>query len=368
MDTVARVVGRIARRLGACALIRAVGRSLCVATAVAMVVVLAERLLSLGVSTATAIGVPLAVGTMFGVALGLARWPGRTTSALRADARLGLDERLSSALAAGDGPMAELLHADATRCAAAIKLRESFPVELGLSAQALPLLAALLVVAVLVPELDLLGRGRARTARAAQAAAAGAAVAEAQAALDSLRDRARERGLGGAAMALDDAARALAATAPGSGAAETAREADRIKGALDARREANGRALGAASSEEQKERLLRQRDLLANAARAVERLRGRLAGGGGGPAGPPERRPTTAKDSGKEPVGGQPLFARPQETPPSPHEAAALARRLVAARDAAAEAMSHARIPWRYRGVVRRYFSPDERLPRRGDG
>ena len=249
--------------------------------------------------------------------------------------------------------MAALVRADAARCAADIDVSTSFPVEWTLSARALPLLVALLVVAALVPDLDLWGRGRTRAARLAQAAAVRGAVAETQAELASLRDKARDQGLDGTAVTVEGAARALGkASTPQAGLGE----AERAKDGLDARRQATDRALDTATTDAERQRLLRTRDVLANASRAIERLRERLGGSGSG-AGVASGRGGGALGAGDEPKA---QFAQPQATPQAPADVEALSARLVAAQAGATEAMVQDRIPWRYRDVVKRYFSPND--------
>ncbi|MFW6162801.1 MAG: hypothetical protein ACODAJ_08505 [Planctomycetota bacterium] len=169
MEAVRRFVHAVQWRLGVGEALRLGARALCAALGVATALALAERLLSLGMSVGAAVVVPLWAALGLTVVLVLLRWPGRLTAAMRADRRLGLDERLSSALAGGHGPMAELMRADAARRVEGMDPAASFPLRWPGSARLVPLLAAVLALAVLVPELDLLGLAEARRRAAAQA-------------------------------------------------------------------------------------------------------------------------------------------------------------------------------------------------------
>ena len=257
---------------------------LCAALGVATALVVAERLLAVGVSVGGAVVVPVAVAGVLALGLGLARWPGQMAAALRADSRLGLEERLSSALAVGESPMAALVRADATRHVQGVEAGAWFPVRCPAAARALPLLAAVLVIAVLVPELDVLGIGEARRLAAARAGASG--------------DPSRRQPRNGATQP----AVVLPATPNG------------------------GTALAPESR---------------------------------GPAAVGPKRASTADDNSTG-RGAQEAFVRKAAAPARPAEVVKLVESLAEARAAAEGAMAREGVPWRYRAVVKRYFSPEQ--------
>ena len=127
MDRVTPTVRAIARRLGLQALLAAAGLWLTVGLGLGALLVLAERLLATGVGAALLAVGPVVLACVVAAVRGFARWPDLAGAALAADARLGLDERLSSALASWGGPMGDLVRADAARHAGAIDVRQSFP-------------------------------------------------------------------------------------------------------------------------------------------------------------------------------------------------------------------------------------------------
>ncbi len=335
-------VRTIARRLGFQALLRAAILGLTLGLGLAALLVLAQRLLCFAASPATLALVPLLVAAASALAAGISRWPRAEEAALRADARLGLRERLTSALTAGTGPVPDLLRADAENRAAAIDVRGLFPVRWPRRAVLLPILGAALVVALLLPPLDLLGWQTARQARAAARDAARQAAITARKELARLARRAGKQGLGDAAQAVGSAERSaeavLRANAPEEirqAAVQAAKELEKSLKAQQAARSADGG---------------KARQLLQQALRAVNDWRRQA--GGPSPEGPPGdvARPAASPTS--------PRVIREQPTPPEPEAAAELDQRLVEAGATAEVAQARERVPWRYRGVVQDYFSP----------
>ena len=342
MDRTTAVVRTIGWRLGAQALLESAVLWLSLGLGAAAVLVLAERLLSLGASVLFLAAVPIAAACTLAAARGLVRWPDSATAALRADARLGLAERLSSSLAAGHGPMSDLLRRDATRHAEAIEPRESFPVRLPPRARAVAPLAVALAVALLLPPLDLLGWGAAREARAR---AVGEATRDAHDALGAISRSAREQGLSRPAEAV---ARVQAALASPDDA-----EA-RAQAELDAAMDANAAARGASAADPRAlAQLDREDDVLRRAARELERWRRRLAAA----------RAAAAMGAGSDTAAGagrQFRFVRSDPSATHGPDAKTPETRPLAARPAATAAMTHDSVPWRYRVVVQRYFSTDK--------
>jgi len=273
-------------RLGADALMRRGAWALCAALGVAAALVVAERLLAVGVAEEVAVVLPLAVTLALAFAVSVARWPREMAAAVAADQQLRLDERLSSALAAGEGAMADLVREDAARHLDGISPAEAFPVRWPAVARLVPLLGAVLVLTLLVPDLDLLGIGEARRLAAA---------------------RGGGQGVGG--------------------------------------RPAHGTRTGPGTDP-----------------RIVQ-----PAGVGTGTAVSPDTRqpagvgPTGAstRDAGVGEPHASNAFVREAPAVSAPAKVTALAEGLAAARAAAEEAMARDGVPWHYRGVVRRYFSPD---------
>jgi hypothetical protein len=335
-------VHTIARRMGFQVLLRAAVVSLSLGLAVAAPLVLAQRLLCFAASPALLALVPLWVAAAAALGAGISRWPGAEEAALRADAQLNLHERLTSALTAGTGPLPDLLRADAENRAAAIDARGLFPIRWPRRAALLPILGAALLVALLLPPLDLLGWQAARNTRAAERNAARQATSTAQKELAHLARRAGRQGLGDAAQAVGSAERSaeavLRANAPDEirqAALQAAKELEKSLKAQQAAPSADGE---------------KARQLLQQALRAVSDWRRQA----GGPSleGPPGdvARPAASPTS--------PHVIREQPTPPEPEAAAELNRRLVEAGATAEVAQARQRVPWRYRNVVRRYFAP----------
>jgi len=356
MERVERVVQGVAWRLGAEALLGRLTVALSIGVGVSAALVLAERLLSLSIGVPLAVAVPLGSACLVIALSALSVWPDSATAALRADARLGLEERLSSALVAGEGPMAALVRADAARQAAHIDVRRGFPVRLPRSIRALAALIVVLFIAMFVPGLDLLGWGEARRARERERAAVRETTGAARESLAALGQRARRRRLADSARVLARIDGELASLSrQGAGATEADACAADAKAALDAARKDNSARKATVGDQEQLERLKRESDILLSASRTIERWRRQLA--------ERVRKPgPSAAQEGKSDSGvgvERPSFVRGHERAPAPREVKGLERELVEARPAAAAAMARQAVPWRYRAAVRRYFSPD---------
>jgi len=278
-------------RLGADALMRRGAWALCAALGVATALVVAERLLAVGVAEGAAVVLPLAVMLALALGVSVARWPREMAAAVATDQRLRLDERLSSALAAGEGAMADLVREDAARHLDGVSPAEAFPLRWPAVARLVPLLGAALVLALLVPELDLLGIGEARRLAAARGGGLGVGGRPAQG----------------------------TRTGPGTG--------PRIV-------QVGGVGTGTAVSPDTRQ-----------------------------PAGLGPARPSTRDAGVGEPRASDAFVREAPALSPSP-KLTALVEGLAAARAAAEEAMARDAVPWRYRGVVQRYFSPDGALER----
>lgn len=333
-------VRTIARRLGLRALLCAGVVHLSLGLGLATLLVLAQRLLSFAASPPLLALAPPLAAALIALAVGLSRWPHAEDAALRADARLNLQERLTSAVTTGAGPMPSLVRADAERRAAAINVERAFPLRWPRRAAMLPLLAAALVVGLLMPPLDLLGWQAARRTRATERQAARDAARGAREDLASLASAARNQGRAAAAQALaeaqDRAAAALQADDPRQIQREAARAERQLQDAL------NGPSAAASADPG-------ERELLRRALRTVENWTRQLGG------------PTPDAADGKvarSPAPPEPSpFIREQSRPSEPEAPSDLERKLLEAGDAAEAALAREPIPWRYRAVVRRYFS-----------
>jgi len=366
MDQVGAFVRRVARRFGTQALVEAGVRCLCVGLGAAALLVLAERLVSLGVDVALLAVACVLASCVAGVSLGLARWPRLEVAALRADARFGLAERLSTALAVREGPMGHLVHADAARRAGAIDLRTRLPVCAPRLWRVLPLVAVGVALAFFVPPIDLLGWDAARRARATARAAVRGVTDAARVDLGKVAGAARREGLDRPAEALHRIDRTLAELAASASAADAAAEAARRAfGELERARSAGDAAERAATEREERERLQRESDILQSAHRVLERWRRGLDAGARGALPPGANVAPKKKNDGAGGAKAEDLV-RSHEPLPVPPDTARVEGRILAARTAAAAAMRRETIPWRYRAAVRRYFSPDEDSPRAG--
>ncbi len=362
MERVRGFVRSVARRLGTRALLDACGTWLSIGAGAAAGLLAAERLVSLGASAGLLVAVPILAAGLASVAAGLARWPGTHAAAVAADAQLGLQERLSSALAAGTGPMAEALRSDAKCCVAALNPRRQFPVCVPERFRWLALCAVGLLVAALMPTLDLFGWGAARAARAAERSAVRQSAATTALGLGKLAGAGRRQGIERTPEALDQMGKQLEGLAAGDPTAEKAREAvQKMLKDLDSSKAANADTLNQSVAPKERRKGEAERDLLLSTERLLEGWERELAGlprGGVRPA------PGKATDDtkGKEPARATaPEFVRPQETPVVPRETVKVESRLLATRPAAEAATSREDVPPPYRAIVRRYFSPGDR-------
>ena len=360
MSHIETFLSGVAWRLGAERLLRGLLLWLCGATALSCVLVLAERLVSVGAPVAFLAAGPLLAGLLAGLAAGLSRWPGRTACALEADARFRLEERVSSALAAGEGPMADLVRADAERRTQTIDLRRELPVRLPRSAQALGLLLPMLAIVLFVPPLDLLGLAKSRAERAADAKAVGAAADAARAELQSLGKAAGERGAGEAARIAEKVREIVAPLAQRSVAPPEARETvEKAESALKAAEDANkAKQRLAERNPDEARRADLNADVFAQFRRTLERLAKALPGGTGTKAAGSEQE-KREKGGPTPPATPAPFVKAPEPaakgTPPAPLET-----RLIEARPKADLAVTPQSTAWPYRAVVQRYFSPEE--------
>ena len=361
MEALRTFVRAVARRLGTQALFDAGAACLCIGFGVASLVVLAERLLSLGADVGLFVALPLVVASMAGLVAGLARWPGLPAAALRADERLGLEERVSSALAVGSEPMACLVREDAARRIEGIGLAQAIPIRAPRLLVPLGLSAIGLVVALLVPAADLLGWGAARRARAEDAAAVREATNTALAKLGRQAAAAREQGLGRSAKALKEIEEAMAALAASDAStAEAQKTARQALGEVERTRGSIEEAQRAAADPGRIEKAKQELDILQSSSSVLEQWKRDLAGetpGGVRPRGD-TGYPGKKDDGGASSRAAE--FVRSSDLPPTPLEAATVESKLLAAKPAAVSAMQRNDIPWRYRRVVRRYFSPAE--------
>lgn len=161
MNAILQAVRIVAWRLAVNRSISVLVRSIFYVLCVFGVIALADRLLYLGFSpylamfAATAAIIPYAALSL------LLRRVTRGDAALAIDQRLGLHERLSTALAiqGTEGPAAEALLLDAQRHAEAIKPRKHFPYQYPREARYLPFPAlAIFLIWGVVPSFDLLNR------------------------------------------------------------------------------------------------------------------------------------------------------------------------------------------------------------------
>ena len=362
MEAVRGFVGSVGRRVGGQAMLEAVCGALALGAGCAAALVLAERVASRGGNAGLLAAVPLLAGCLAGLWAGARRWPSAFEAALAADARLGLAERLSTALTAGEGPMGELVRADAARRVAGLEPRQVFPIRPPARLRWVLLGVVGLLAAAFVPPLDLFGWGAARAARAAERAAVRRAADAARVGLGKLAGMGREEGFDGTARSLEEAERALGSLAGASEpTAPQAREvARKVQDGLNEAKAANKDALGKALEPGERARRESERDLLVSADRIVEGLRRELAGESAGGILPAAGK-KGAEEKAKAAERTQAMeFVRSQEPPPAPRETLELEARLLETRPGAEAAAARDDIPWHYRPVVRRYFSPDE--------
>lgn len=126
-----------------------------------------ERVLAVGLNLDRAVGAVLVGATALGMMAGFLRRVTTFEAALTADERLGLKERLSSALTLSqvDHPMVRALEADAAAHARRIRAREAVPFSVPRRTRFLPLAVGILVMlGLLLPSFDVLRMGSRREA------------------------------------------------------------------------------------------------------------------------------------------------------------------------------------------------------------
>jgi len=359
MSHIERFLSGVAWRLGAERLLRGLVLWLCAAAAAGGGLVLGERLVSLGAPVALLAALPLFAAALAGLALGLSRWPGRRVSALEADARFHLEERVSSALDAGEGPMADLVRADAERRTQAIDLRRDLPVRLPRSARALAVLLPALAIALFVPPLDVFEWAKRRAERTAEAKAVRGAASAAVSDLEAVRRAAGGRGPGEAGQVAQKLQELVAPLAqPNATPADARAAAKKAESELDAAEKANREKQRlAAGDPEQVRRTEANEDALAQLRRALDRFAKALPGHAPATAAGGAREKETGPTPPPSPVKWVKASERAETgAPVGPPEPALIA----AERPRAEQAMAHEPPAWPYRAVVQRYFSPEE--------
>ena len=154
-------ITRLAWRRAAAAAGREIARCLLIATAAAIVLVAADKLVYLGVDVRWMIGALLCTAVVAGLAIALYRGRiDRLGAAIEADRVLDLGDRMASALQLGrtDGPWAKAVAKDADERSRAVRSAEVFPLRLPLPARFLVPAVIVLALVWLLPPLDLLGR------------------------------------------------------------------------------------------------------------------------------------------------------------------------------------------------------------------
>lgn len=155
-DPLDRVIDGARSRLLRARLERQVAASLRHALLLAVVLLAADRLWRLRFEPWYVIVAGLAVALTAGLTLGLRRRPGRIAAAAELDARLGLKERLSSAVAlrgAVDAdPLVAVLVDDARAHAEQIDLRRTVPWSVAFESRVCALLLAALIAVAMLPQ------------------------------------------------------------------------------------------------------------------------------------------------------------------------------------------------------------------------
>jgi len=155
---------RLVRRKVLCA----ASRALAVGLAAALALIVAHKLFDLGSSLYLIAATLALLAALSGAAWALARRPHTLHTALLLDRRLGLDERLASAVcaAADPRPMAAALRADAAARLNRDAIDRAIPAEMPRAARWLPVLvAAAVLAAALLPAFNLRTRGDRRLHR-----------------------------------------------------------------------------------------------------------------------------------------------------------------------------------------------------------
>ena len=338
MDAIAGFVKRFAMRTGLERLLASVATWLAAGLWCGAVLVAAERLVALPAPPEVLGALPVLCGAFVGLTLGLSRWPNLAEAALAADARFDLQERLSSALAAGSGPMAELVRQDATRHAASLDLRATLPLRMPRSWPALAAGALTLVVAALLPPMDLLGWRARRQAAEREHRLVRNATTAARARLSQLQAVAGGQEI---TRAVDRQLAELLARRPGlREAVEAGTRLERQTGRLLAEAE---RQIAKMTDPLRRSELEGERAAAAAASRILAEWLENL-----GAARQPER---IGDGSSAE------AFVRPHEPPPPPKQLERLSEPIAQGSAAARAALRRDEIPWRYRRIVQRYFA-----------
>lgn len=141
------------------------GPSLAVGAGVAVALALADRILGLPLGPWAVFAAPAGAALAFAIAAAWSRRTDRLTGARTLDERLGLKDRLGSAMSlmaheqTRRDPFAMLAAEDAESRAQAVDVRRATPLRLGASWWSWPLIAALGAVAwIAIPEMNLLAR------------------------------------------------------------------------------------------------------------------------------------------------------------------------------------------------------------------
>jgi len=364
VERVRAFVRSVARRLGTQAALEACGVWLTVGVGAAAGLLGAERLVSLGANAGLLVAALILAAGLASVAAGVSRWPGTHAAAVAADAHLGLQERLSSALAAGKGPMADAVRSDAERRVAALDARRQFSVRVPDRFRWLALCAVGLLVAALMPSLDLFGWGATRAACEAERAAVRQGASSTAAELAGLAGAGRQGGIEQTPQTLEQMGKQLEGLAAGDPTAEKALEAvQKMLKDLGDPKAANAEALKRSADPKDRKKGEAERDLLLGAERLLEGWGRELAGLARDGARPiPGKAPDGEKGKGAA-AAASPELVRPQETPVVPRAAIKVESRLLVTRHAAVAAASRADVPPQYRAIVLRYFSPGDAQP-----
>ena len=306
--------------------------------------VAAERLVALPAPPEVLGALPVLCGAFVGLTLGLSRWPGLAEAALAADARFALQERLSSALAAGKGPMAELVRQDATRHAASLDLRATLPLRMPRSWPALAAGALTLVVAALLPPMDLLGWRAQRQAAEREHRLVRNATTAARARLSQLQAVAGGQEI---TRAVDRQLAELLARRPGL--KDTVERGARLQQQTERALAEAERQIARTTDPTRRSELEGERAAAAAASRILAEWLENL-----GAVHQPER---SGDGSSAE------AFVRLQEAPAAPERVKQVGETLAQGSAAARAALRRDEIPWRYRRVVQRYFALEDESP-----
>ncbi|MFP4145801.1 MAG: hypothetical protein ACLFV3_11730 [Phycisphaeraceae bacterium] len=240
MDPIIQLIRRTRRRQFAGGVLRWLGRLGAAAAGVAAVVILTDRLLLAAELPVWPWGVVAGVVVVAAVIVAWMRRPSEEAAAELLDRRLGLKDRIGSAVWArqhADEPMAAAVMEDARRSAAGRKASEAVRVRLTRSWAWMVPMVALAAGLWWLPEMDLLGQAATRQrqqARAEQAQQAKQTVTEAAQVLRERPEAAAEEEAGDRAALLEEL-ESLAQRDLSEG--ESLRELDRLRRDLEAERE-----------------------------------------------------------------------------------------------------------------------------------